>query len=66
VRLRVNGAEQEYADGLCGRQLLEAIDWTAATLVAEVNGRIVRRDEFLALELRDGDELELVTVVGGG
>lgn len=66
MQIRINGTLHEHPAGISGAQLLEAIDWTAATLVAEVNGRIVRRDEFLALELHDGDELELVTVVGGG
>lgn len=66
MRLRINGQWQEHPDGLAGQELLDRIDWTYATLVAEVNGRIVRKDEFLALSLNDGDELELVTLVGGG
>ena len=66
MQIKVNGTLQEHPDGISGRELLDRIDWTAATLVAEVNGQIVRRDAFLALELHDGDELELVTVVGGG
>jgi thiamine biosynthesis protein ThiS len=66
MRIKVNGQFQEHPDGIDGRELLTRIDWTYATLVAEVNGRIVRKDEFLALALADGDELELVTLVGGG
>lgn len=66
MRLKVNGQAQEHPDGISGQELLDRIDWTYATLVAEVNGRIVRKDEFLTLALNDGDELELVTLVGGG
>ena len=66
MRLTINGNIQEHPDGITGAELLERIDWTVATLVAEVNGSIVRRAEFLGLELHDGDQLELVTVVGGG
>jgi thiamine biosynthesis protein ThiS len=66
MQIKVNGTPQEVADDCTGAQLLAQLDWTAATLVAEVNGRIVRRDEFVALTLAPGDELELVTVVGGG
>lgn len=66
MQLTVNGVGQDHPEGLRGAQLLERIDWTAATLVAEVNGAIVRRAEFLELELHGGDVIELVTVVGGG
>jgi thiamine biosynthesis protein ThiS len=66
MQLKVNGAMQDHPPGIDGAELLTRIDWTSATLVAEVNGRIVKRDEFLTLLLRDGDEIELVTIVGGG
>jgi thiamine biosynthesis protein ThiS len=66
MQIKVNGHLQEHPDGTTGQELLDRIDWTYATLVAEVNGRIVRKDEFLTLLLHDGDNLELVTLVGGG
>jgi len=66
MQLRINGQLQEHPDNLCGRELLERIDWNYATLVAEVNGRIVTKADFLVLAIQDGDEMELVTLVGGG
>lgn len=66
MQLKVNGQLQEHPAAINGQELLDRIDWTYATLVAEVNGRIVRKEEFLTLQLNDGDELELVTLVGGG
>jgi len=49
---------------------------TVASLVAvrqppppfavEVNKQLVRRPNYGATELRDGDEVEIVTLVGGG
>jgi sulfur carrier protein len=32
----------------------------------EVNAQLVRRDGYATTELRDGDHIEIVTLVGGG
>jgi thiamine biosynthesis protein ThiS len=37
-----------------------------ATVVAEVNGRIVPRSEFGTAVLKEGSSIELVRFVGGG
>ena len=64
--ITVNGTEMEYDTGLTGGSLLTALQIPAATVVAEINGRIVRRENFPTYVLADGDRVELVTVVGGG
>jgi thiamine biosynthesis protein ThiS len=66
MEVKVNGKVLTLADGTTGAGLLHEVDFNAATLVAEVNGEIVRKADFLGLELHEGDSLELVTLVGGG
>ena len=46
--------------------LLDVLGINHATVVAEVNGQIVKRGEFDTTELADGQRLELVRFVGGG
>lgn len=66
MKLTINGTEREYADGLTGAELLAELNIPPAVVVAELNRVIVPREEFIGIELKDGDTLELVTVVGGG
>lgn len=46
--------------------LLEKLGITASTVVAEVDGRIVRSDEFAHTPISDGQTIELVKFMGGG
>ena len=46
--------------------LARELDVDAATLVAEVDGVIVKTEAFAATELRPGMQVELVRFVGGG
>ena len=47
-------------------ELLEDLGLDAARVAVEVNRRILRRAEFRSAVVREGDELEVVTFVGGG
>jgi len=67
--LKVNGVEKEFGDGeLPGTlsDLLEHLDVNAATVVAEVNGEIIQREEFGRTKLSTGQQIELVRLMGGG
>lgn len=66
MKLSVNGREVQVEEGITGLQLLEQLDRNSSTLVIERNGSIIPLKEFHTLTLADGDELELVTLVGGG
>jgi sulfur carrier protein len=46
--------------------LLEKLGIEAATVVAEVDGRIVGSQEFPSTGLSDGQTIELVKFMGGG
>jgi sulfur carrier protein len=61
---------------LNGKELAIGAPATVATLIAarqprppfavEVNAQLVRRPTYDKTELRDGDQVEIVTLVGGG
>ena len=46
--------------------LLETLGIAAATVVAEVDGNIVRSDKFPHTTVSDGQTIELVKFMGGG
>ena len=66
MQLTINGQPREYEDGLTGAKLLEQLNVPAATVVVELNAEIIKREQFPEQVLKDGDILEIVTVVGGG
>ncbi len=66
MQITVNG-EPKSLDGL--RTLAELIGQfrlVPQRVAVEVNGQLVRRAEYGQTVLRDGDRIEIVTLVGGG
>jgi len=46
--------------------LIKNLDLNPDTVVAECDGRIIKRDEYDTLALTEGNVIELVRFVGGG
>jgi sulfur carrier protein len=66
MRVVVNGAPREIADGTTVTGLLAILGLAEAPVVVERNGSIVRRAEQPATTLCDADRLEIVRLVAGG
>ena len=66
--LKINGIEKQFPDGIPKTliELLKLLDINQATVVAEVNGKIIERQNFSQTRLRSGQRIELVRFVGGG
>ena len=61
----VNGERQSLAQPATVAMLIQARG-PRPPFAVEVNKRLVRRAEFEATALRVGDQVEIVTLVGGG
>ena len=66
VTIVLNGETRGVPAGATVLALLETIGIAPGRVAVEVNGRVVRRDDYLRLVLRDNDKLEVVHLVGGG
>jgi thiamine biosynthesis protein ThiS len=66
IDLKVNGEDRSVAPGTTVAALVRELGLQPELVAVERNGRIVRRAEHGAVVLERGDELELVTLVGGG
>ncbi len=68
AKLKINGQEREFADAFPATlaELLHCLNIDRATVVAEVNGKIIPRAEFDATPLHENANIELVRFVGGG
>ena len=67
--LKINGVEREFPnEGLPESlsDLLKDLQISEATVVAEIDGKIVERKSFAETRLVPGQTIELVRFVGGG
>lgn len=66
VNIFLNGEDREVPDEATIAQLLAVLELRSEQVAVEVNADLVPRDQHAAYVLNPGDELELVTLVGGG
>ena len=67
--LTINGVQKEFPAGQLPKSvtdLLEQMKINAATVVAEIDGKIIQKQNFADTELSSGQNIELVRFVGGG
>ncbi|MEM7230857.1 MAG: sulfur carrier protein ThiS [Planctomycetota bacterium] len=66
AEVAVNGELRTVSDGASVSDLLDALDVSREGLAVEVNRAIVPRAAHASTVLQNGDEIEIVTFVGGG
>ena len=65
MNVRVNGELREVPEGETLRALVARFNMVPEKVAIELNRRLARADKY-DLPLKEGDELEIVTFVGGG
>lgn len=66
MRIQLNGKEEEIDEGITIQRLLDSLRVVSTSVAVERNARLVPRKMFATLVLEEGDEVEIVTFVGGG
>ena len=65
MTVKVNGEARDLPDGETLRALVARYKLTPEKVALELNRRLVRAEKY-DTPLREGDEVEIVTFVGGG
>lgn len=65
MTIKVNGTDRDTPAGTTVRSLLAGLKLSPEKVAIELNRRLVRCEKYDA-ELKEGDEVEVVTFVGGG
>ena len=65
MRLTVNGEPKDVPDATTLRALVAMYNLVPEKVAIELNRRLARADKY-DLPLKNGDEVEVVTFVGGG
>lgn len=66
IVVSVNGGQQQVAAGSTAHDLVVALGLEGRPVAVELNEQVVPRAELGGRLLKEGDRLEIVTLVGGG
>ena len=66
MRITLNGESKEVPEQLTIGGLIRHVKLIPELMVAEVNERIYKRDQYESVVIQSGDVVELLRFVGGG
>ena len=66
MHVYVNAESRELSGTPSLAELITQLDLPAARIAVELNRSVVRRNDWSATTVQDGDRLEIVHFVGGG
>lgn len=66
IQITVNGQSVEIDSPMTVDELLDSVDVPPNYLAVEVNAEVVPREEYTSRIVETGDQVEVVTLVGGG
>ena len=66
MRITVNGKATEVAENSNLGAFVSAYKLEGKGVIAELNERVITKDLWVETVLKEGDRLELVSLVGGG
>lgn len=66
MKIIVNGKETDLDFGATISSFLDTLKLESDRCVIELNGKIIRREDFDQIRLADGDKIEVFSFVGGG
>jgi thiamine biosynthesis protein ThiS len=66
ITARINGISNKIEFGTTIADLIKKLNITNKKIALEVNEEIIPRSQFDTRMIEDGDQIEIVTAVGGG
>jgi thiamine biosynthesis protein ThiS len=66
MQVHINGEPREIASAMTVATLLDLMKIESQQVAVEVNACVVRRARHHEVQLEPGDQIEIVTFVGGG
>lgn len=66
MELKVNGKMRAGREGLTVTGLLEDLQIQPQRVAVQLNGAILKREQFPEVVLKDGDTVEIITFMAGG
>ncbi|MHC4636838.1 MAG: sulfur carrier protein ThiS [Planctomycetota bacterium] len=66
--LKINGVEKQFPEGIPATvaELIQNLGYDTAAIVAEIDGQIIKKEDFDKTLLKQEQTVELLRFVGGG
>ena len=67
-KLKINGVEKQFPEGVpeTVAELIHNLGYDNAAIVAEIDGHIIKKEDFEKTPLKQEQTVELLRFVGGG
>ena len=65
MRLKINGKNEEI-EAATILEILKARNVEPRMVAVEVNSKMIERDDYAIIKLKEGDEIEFLYFMGGG
>nr|ARO91113.1 thiamine biosynthesis protein [Flintiella sanguinaria] len=66
IRIQLNGQHFSCYEDTSINILLDYLDFESDQIILEYNSEILCNKMFIETKLKEGDKLEIITIVGGG
>ena len=66
VAIKLNGKPSEVDEGMSLSDLLAQMKIEPLKVACELNQRIVKRAQYAGTKISEGDEIEILQMIGGG
>ena len=68
MKIRINGEERiiQCNKIISLNETMELLGYSSNTVIVELNNLIINSEEWKMKTIKDGDKLEIVSIVGGG
>ena len=68
MKIRINGEERiiQCNKIISLNETMELLGYSSNTVIVELNNLIINSEEWKNESVKDGDKLEIVSIVGGG
>jgi sulfur carrier protein len=66
MEIVLNGENRKLSEGMTVLELVQQLGFATDRLAVELNLQIVKREQWAASVLKEGDRIEVVQFVGGG
>ena len=68
MKIRINGEERiiQCNKFISLNETMELLGYSSNTVIVELNNLIINSEEWKNKSIKDGDKLEIVSIVGGG
>jgi sulfur carrier protein len=66
MKITLNGKETEIEPAITLQELLSHLKMTPELVACELNLQIVKRSQYAHTALSEGDQLEILQMIGGG